>query len=176
MSTPAPQKGRGESRRLTKSYNLRAPAKTEYTPSGHSPDPYPTSQATHELTGKTGLHHCTQTPVLSPPKSKHLYQMLQDCPPSQGDPGQGTTLSSLSFLICDREEGLETPTYYVPQARVASHAPHSQLVESPNPPMPGAQLGPGSPHVTTGRAGLSTPPPSTLSTPRLLRLCPSGRA
>lgn len=106
VSTPAPQKGRGDSRRLTKSYNLRAPAKTEYTPRGRSPDPCPrTSQATHELTGKTSLHHCTQTPVLAPSKTKHLYQTLQDCPPSQGDPGQGTTLSSLSFLICDREVG-----------------------------------------------------------------------
>lgn len=60
---------------------------------------------------------------------------------------------------------METPTYYVQQAR--PHTPNWRSL--PICQYQGPSLGPGSPHVTTGRAGLSTPPPST---PRLLRLCP----
>lgn len=41
------------------------------------------------------------------PKLPSLYQMLGGGPRVQSDLGQGTALSSLSFLICKREGGWE---------------------------------------------------------------------
>lgn len=103
--------------------------------------------------------------------------MLQDCPPrrvtlDRAPPSPASLSSSVTGRWVGEEQGLEIPIYYVQQARLTSQGPHSRLVESPNPPMPVAQLGPGQRPVTTGRAGLSTPSPNSQSTPRLLPLCP----